>query len=151
MSGLCDRLNLPTPDDVRRLRPVVQKGQTKTRAQEKDEAEKADEQALEKWRAACRRRDRHRCRVCGRKVDVTLKRIPRQATTHHIEPRSNRALRYDRRNGLTCCLEPCHDQLQRRELVIVQAKEHLFTLEPDGKLYWNADEPMTFKRPEELK
>jgi hypothetical protein len=141
---------VPDAEDVQHLRPLKQKHEMKTRAQEAAEAEKEDEKALEKWRLACRTRDKGKCRVCGRKVIVTLKRIPKQATTHHIEGRANRALRHDQRNGLTCCLEPCHDLLQRRELVIVQDKAHLFTLEPSGKHFWNADHPMEFKRPEDL-
>jgi hypothetical protein len=149
MGGWLDRLDLPDLEDVQKLRPLKQKHETKTRAQEAAEAEKEDDKALEKWRIACRKRDRNRCRVCGRKVEVTLKRIPKRAECHHIEPRANKALRHDVRNGLTVHLS-CHELLQRRELVIVQDKAHLFTLEPNGKVFWNADHPMEFKRPEDL-
>lgn len=147
--GFLDNLDLPDLDDARRLRPLKQKHETKTRAQEKAEKDKDDEAALAQWRSACRRRDRNRCRVCGRKVVVTLEHTTKRAECHHIEPRANKALRHDRRNGLTVHLG-CHELLQRRELVIVQDKAHLFTLEPNGKHYWNADQPMEFRRPDEL-
>lgn len=148
--GLLDHLDLPDLEEARKLRPLKQKHETKTRAQVAIEAEKDDDKALEKWRLACRRRDRNRCRVCGKKVEVTLKRIPRQATTHHIEGRANKALRYDRRNGLTVHLS-CHALLQRRELVIVQQDALRFQLEPGGRRFWNADEHLDFKRPDEVK
>lgn len=141
---------VPDAEDVPDLRPLKQKHEVKTRAEEAKAAEREDDKALEKWRLACRLRDKGKCRVCGRKVDVTLKRIPKRAECHHIERREFKPLRYDRRNGLTVHLEPCHDLLTRHELVIVQDKKHLFQLEPGGKLYWNADHPMEFKRPEEL-
>jgi hypothetical protein len=75
------------------------------------------------WRNCCRRvdaRDKYRCRVCGRHTRKTLELVPERAEHHHLIPRSVAPQhKYESWNVILVCHSPCHQQLQRHELVAV--------------------------------
>lgn len=53
-----------------------------------------------KWAKECRRRDKYRCQMCGRR--------PRRVTVHHIFPfHSHPELRSEPKNGVSLCYQ-CH-------------------------------------------
>lgn len=146
MAGWMDRLGIDA-EDVQHLRPLKQKHEMKTRLDEKDAKDKTDDRELEAWRRAVRHRDEMKCRVCRKKLRVSLELVKNRAECHHIKGRADKAVRYDVRNGLLCCPK-CHGLLEHNELVIVGQKKDLFTV--DGARYINADCDLEFKRPEDL-
>jgi hypothetical protein len=76
----------------------------KTRLEEKIEARpltKMDEKA---FKAAVWRRDRHRCRCCGRKVEQVLGRVPERGEVNHIHGRTG-DLRFEVRAAILMCLK----------------------------------------------
>jgi hypothetical protein len=111
------------------------------KAEQKAE-QKADAKALFNWRKAIWKRDKDRCRCCGKLVSRTLEALPSRGECHHIAGREDKAVRYDPRNGVLVCLSPCHERLTRRELFILGSAKRLFTVK--GKQYLNADGPLSF-------
>ena len=135
-------LNLPTLAEMRAQPKAVPKG--KPRVDVKAAVDKLDARLLDIWRNKVFRRDKHRCRCCGRKVIRTLNLVPNRAEAHHLEGRAMLALRHDRRNGLTLCLSPCHRRVTGNvndKLIVVGSK--FFKI--DGVRYIDGDRPVTFK------
>lgn len=132
--------DLPTLEEGKALRSNAK---PQKRIVEKAQKRASDEKALDEWRRQVRHRDRMRCRVCGRKVIVTLELVKNRAECHHIIGRAHRPTRTDRRNGLLCC-PGCHEKLQHRDLVVVADSRHTFTLDETGRVYINADFPVEF-------
>lgn len=130
---------LPTPEQAfrDRLRDRgfgLPKGPTRLDA--KEAKDKIDEKELDAWRTKVYTRDRYRCRVCKRKVSRSIELKPDQAHGHHIVSRKFKPLRYDRRNGVTCCPR-CHEDIERNRVVIIGKAADMFVL--DGKSYLNGD------------
>jgi len=81
------------------------KGSTKLeRAIATKAARLKDRKALEVWARAVKTRDRWRDQKTGKIVRSTRRLDPDRAEAHHIEPKENRATRYDIRNGITLSL-----------------------------------------------
>jgi hypothetical protein len=138
------RLNLPTLAELQQTRRAPQRPTRKL--VEKTAKAKDDKAQLEAWRRKVRDRDEMKCRVCQRKVIVTLELVANRAECHHIVGRAFKALRYDRRNGLLVCLDPCHRKLTTHDLVIVGQAKDMFEIEPGGRRYLNADRDLQFVR-----
>lgn len=103
---------LPTLADVQAARfgKPIPKG--KTRLQETIEARpltKVDEKA---FKAEVWKRDRNRCRCCGRKVLKTMARVPERGDVHHVNKRGG-PLRFESRGALLLCLQ-CHEKVTGR-------------------------------------
>lgn len=116
----------------------------KTRAEMKDAANKADENALNIWRVRIFQRDGGKCRCCGRKVKKTLENIPLRAEAHHLVSRKDHALRYDVRNGILLCQVPCHHGVTIGKIGIAQPARLMFSFE--GKSYIDGSEPVEWIR-----
>jgi hypothetical protein len=81
------------------------KGSTKLdRAVAKKGARLTDIKLLRAWALAVKIRDHWKDRKTGVRVLSTRSLDPLRAEAHHIEPKSNRATRYDVRNGVTLSL-----------------------------------------------
>lgn len=61
----------------------------------------ADKKKLDVWANAVKNRDQWKDRKTGVIVRRTRQLDPLRAEAHHIEPKGNRATRYDVRNGIT--------------------------------------------------
>jgi hypothetical protein len=72
---------------------------------------------LRVWAKAVKDRDQWRDRRTGQRVLSTRQLDPRRAEAHHIEPKDNRATRYDVRNGI-CLSYATHDAVERHQLTI---------------------------------
>lgn len=123
--GICDRLNLPTPDQARALRPLKQKHELPSkmdRAEAKKKAAALDERKLAAWAKKVKERDEWKDRYTGRKVKSVRETLtvthPDAGHAHHVEPRENEDTRYDVRNGL-CLSAKTHDLVERNKLRIV--------------------------------
>lgn len=124
-----------------RPRCAVQKWAVPTRLDEKTEKDKADVGKLEAWKRKVYAFAKYRCLACGIAVIRTLKLVANRAEAHHIERRSNKATRYDERNGACLCLT-CHGKVTRSELRIVGTR--FFTLEDSRRRYIDATAPLRF-------
>lgn len=124
-----------------RPRMAVPKYAAVSPSQKADTARKADEKALQTWRRAVRKRDRKACRCCGRLVSSALTVAPERRECHHIAPRGDASVRYDRRNGLQTCLG-CHERIERGQVHLVQKAALNFKV--DGKTYINGDKAIRF-------
>jgi 5-methylcytosine-specific restriction endonuclease McrA len=95
------------------------------------------------FRASVWRRDRNRCRSCGRKVLKTLALVPERGEVHHIHSRVG-DLRHDARAAILVCKQ-CHERItgrvNRHRLVIEPTQTFLIQ---QGR-FINADFPVTFK------
>jgi len=135
--------DLPTLADVqadRKGKPLWKS--SVTRLDVKVAAEKDDRGALERWRRAVRTRDRGRCRVCGKKVKVTLALDPLRAEVHHLVSRADKAVKFDLRNAVLVCYRD-HKRLTAHKLHAIGTAAMLFT-GPNGKSYLNANCALTF-------
>lgn len=110
-------------------------------SQKADADRKADEKALSTWRRAVQRRDGTVCRCCKRRVSSALTVAPERRECHHIAPRADAAVRYDRRNGLLLCLAD-HERIERGQLHLVQKAALMFRI--GTKVYINGDKDVKF-------
>lgn len=80
----------------------------KKRRRKKPTVARVRRATLALWSQAVRARANHRCEICGC-VDgsVNLKGNPRRLNAHHVEDRSNHALRFSYQNGVALC-PSCH-------------------------------------------
>lgn len=101
----------------------------------------ADKKALDAWAFAVKDRDRWQDRKTGKRVLRTRQLDPMRGEAHHIEPKSNRALRYDIRNGLTLSLQS-HEDVEHHRVRIEGTV--FFTIR--GCRYINANFPVIFVR-----
>lgn len=72
--------DLPTLET--RPKPNLQKGPT--RLEEKMAAKPDDKKAEEQFKQKVRKRDRMKCRCCGREVVITMALVPERAEVHHL-------------------------------------------------------------------
>lgn len=141
--GLAD---LMTMDQVRAARAGKPLWKSSVlRMDEKAAVEKVDAKFLAQWRAAVRRRDRGRCRVCGIKTVQTLELDPKRGEAHHIVSRTCQVTRYDVRNGLHTCLR-CHSRFKARKLFVTGKASQMFKvgLGITAKSYLDASYPLEF-------
>ena len=75
------------------------------RAIDRKAARLLDATKLRKWASAVKDRDQWRDRKSGVKVRSPRDLDPLRAEAHHLEPKSNKLLRYDIRNGITLSFE----------------------------------------------
>ncbi len=103
-------LNLPTLASQRAQPQACPKGKSRL---ETTQAEKkltvVDERA---FKAEVLKRDRGRCRMCGRKVLKALARIPERAEVHHLHGRLG-DLRFEARAAILVDCQ-CHEKLTGR-------------------------------------
>lgn len=111
------------------------------RAIAKKAARLLDKRKLEVWARAVKERDQWKDRKTGVKVRSTRQLDPLRAEAHHIEPRSNRAVRYDVRNGLCLAFETHFDVEHFRYRIEGTA---FFTVA--GCRYIDGTYPVTFVR-----
>jgi hypothetical protein len=134
----------PTLVDRQRERYAKAKGADKSRREVN--ADKAKDEAKDeaRWKKQLRKRDGDECRWCHRKLVDCLDRLPERRECHHVSGKVVRAIRWDRRNGLTLC-GSCHDRVTGKvaEKFLIHSR-HTFTV--DGIQYINADKPVRFKR-----
>lgn len=118
------------------------KGSTKlTRAIASKAARLADVKLLRVWARAVKDRDQWKDRKTGAIVRSTRQLDPLRAEAHHIEPKSNRALRYDVRNGV-CLSLATHEAVELHQLRIVGTV--FFVV--GGRSYINATFAVTFEK-----
>lgn len=121
MPGICSRLNLPTPEEARSLRPLKQKHEQPSQLDVKTAKAKDDKAAEKKWRAAVWNRDKGKSRFSGKKVKATMALDPMRGERHHIVGKADRRVRWDPRNALLLELE-IHQKVERNEIKIVGTK-----------------------------
>ena len=88
------------------------------RAIAKKQTRARDAQRLRVWATAVKIRDRWRDRHTGRRVFASRQLHPDRAEAHHIVSKTDRAVRYDVRNGLTLSLST-HTAVELHRLRIV--------------------------------
>jgi hypothetical protein len=136
--------DLQTLAQVQSRRRATPKHEMTGRVEEKA-ATDVDEKKLEK---ACLKtiwhRDKHRCRVCGCKVEKSLERTPRRGEGHHIAGRADRAVRFDPRSRLLVCALD-HERLELNKLFILATAKQMFVCEENRKSYINADKKLKFQ------
>ena len=95
------------------------------------------------FKKTVRERDRMRCRKCGRKVIVTLARVPERAECHHLHGRVG-DLQFEDRCAICLC-SACHELCTGRvnEKWIVVAKKSWLL---HGQKVMDARGPLTFER-----
>lgn len=135
-------MNLPTPEDVYRMRKGSPISKGKTRLQEVVEARPLTKVTDKDFKHEVWIRDKNRCRCCGRKVLKTISRVPERGEVHHIHGRRG-DLRFEPRAALLLCLSD-HERVTGKvndKLHIVASK----TFELKGETYTDARQPVTFK------
>ena len=141
--GNLDHLHLPTPEDMyemRRGKPLL-KGPTRL---EKTIAERPLTKVDEKtFKAEVWKRDKNRCRSCGRKVQKVMGRVPERGEVNHIHGRTG-DLRFEVRAAILMCLQ-CHERftgrVNERRLTIVASK----TFTTRQGTFTDATYPVEFK------
>ena len=136
-------VKIPTMAEVAEMRrgKPIPKGKSRLEATiEARPLTKVDDKA---FKAAVWRRDRNRCRWCGRKVERVLGRVPERGEVHHIHGRRG-DLRFEPRTAILLCLRD-HERVTGRvseKWVIAPTK----TLTIGGQVYTDARHPVTFLR-----
>jgi hypothetical protein len=115
-----------------------------SRVEMKDDDRAIDKEKLDKFKQVVWLRDKGRCRKCGVKVLKTLTLTAKRGEVNHVAGRSDRAVRYDPRNGILLCNSPCHEQVTGAVNVKVVIVGTVF-FEVSGTRYINAAKPVTFK------
>ena len=107
---------------------------------------KEDAKRLSAWRQVVYLRDEGKCRCCGCatiKLRVGIL-FAQRAECHHVEPRVNRATRYETRNGLLLCYS-CHSRVTGK----VNNKHHIkgtaWFFGTDGRRYVNCNHKVYFE------
>jgi hypothetical protein len=107
--GLSDLPTLAQVEAARRGKPIL-KGKTRLeQTMDEKPLTRVDEKA---FRAAVYQRDGSHCRCCGRKVLVTMGRIPERREIHHLHGRVG-DLRFEPRAAIVACCQ-CHERLTGR-------------------------------------
>lgn len=109
------------------------------RAKTNAKADRTDANNLDVWKKSVRLREKGRSRLTGKLLEVTLAPIPDRGEAHHIKSRTDKRVRYDRRNGVYLSLVE-HDRAGRGLLRI----EGTQFFEIDGQRYIDADELLRF-------
>jgi hypothetical protein len=100
MGRLAELQTLADVQSVRRAQRKDQLGTTLDRAIASKAARLLDAQKLRDWARAVKVRDQWKDRKTGVTVRSTRQLDPLRAESHHIVEKSDRAVRYDVRNGL---------------------------------------------------
>jgi hypothetical protein len=108
--------SLPTDTDEPRAMPKV--GSKLDRAIANKAARLLDAKQLRAWASAVKDRDRWVDRRTGVKVFSTRTLDPLRAEAHHVVSKTDRAVRYDVRNGI-CLSFATHFLVERNRLRIV--------------------------------
>lgn len=95
------------------------------------------------FKAIVRKRDKLRCRKCGRKVIVQMARDPSRAEVHHLHGRLG-DFRFDDRFALLACME-CHEQLTGKVNTKFITVGTVF-IEIKGQPCIDARQPVKFER-----
>jgi len=132
---------LPSAAEVNAKPHATPKHAMTTRLHVKAAKDKDDEKKLEQWKKDVGIRDKWTCRVCGIKTVKTMELDPKRGEAHHIAGRADKAVRYDVRNGLHCCLA-CHQKFTLGKLFISQIAKFLFKV--GQKTYINGSKQVTF-------
>jgi hypothetical protein len=123
-------------------RLTFKKGSTRLdRAIASKAARLLDVQKLRVWAKAVKDRDRWTDRNTGRRVLSTRQLDPLRAEAHHIEPKDNKATRYDVRNGVTLSFDT-HERVEHHQLRI----EGTVYFRVKGARYIDATFPVFFVR-----
>lgn len=101
--------NLPTLAEVQAARAGHPMPKGKSRLEVREAADKLTVVDDKTFRLTVCKRDGYRCRVCGRKVIVTLRRERLRAEVHHLHGRTG-DLRFDDRFAVCVCLAD-HERL----------------------------------------
>lgn len=121
--------------------PKAQLETTLDRAIANKAARLLDAAKLRTWAAAVKTRDEWKDRKTGVKVRSTRTLDPLRAEAHHIEPRANKATRYDVRNGVTLAFEN-HFKVERGDYRIEGTK----WFRKAGQTYIDGTAPVYFVR-----
>lgn len=100
-----------------------------------------DQKKLRAWAYAVKDRDKWTDRKTGVRVLRTRQLDPLRAEAHHIEPRENKATRYDVRNGL-CLSFATHYLIETNQLRIAGTQ----FFRTGGSTYIDATFPVLFVR-----
>lgn len=101
----------------------------------------ADRKALRAWAAAVKARDGFRDRYTGQRLRLTPDLDPLRAEAHHVVSRSDRAVRFDIRNGITLSFA-MHAKVERGDYRI----EGTAWFRIKGATYIDASFPVVFVR-----
>lgn len=137
--------DLLTPEQAAAIRGLEK---TVDRCARKRSSDREDKRKLEVWRDGVWDRDKSKCRCCGADV-VRNFYSPRRGECHHIAGRRIRPLRWDVRNGVLLCADPCHLRATGTigvKVTIAQADIHRFELVVGGHRYIDATHPLEFIR-----
>ena len=115
-----------------------------SRLRAKADKDTDDAKRLREWRRHISARDEGKCRCCG----VLTIRVgwlhPRRAECHHVEPRANRALRFETRNGLLLC-RGCHERVTGKVNDKLTIRGTAWFFGQDMLRYIDADRPVLFE------
>lgn len=113
-----------------------------SRLEQKILRERAEFLQREHWKRAVWDRDEGKCRSCGVRCVKVRELHPRRGECHHVEPRANRATRWNLRNGLLVCAG-CHQRITGavNDKLVIQG-DHYFTV--GGQRYLDASWPVRF-------
>lgn len=100
-----------------------------------------DAKKLRDWALAVKDRDLWKDRKTGVRVRRTRDLDPLRGEAHHIEPKSNKATRYDIRNGVTLAYQT-HFDVEHFKYRI----EGTVFFRKDGATYIDGTHPVTFVR-----
>lgn len=130
LESLSDRPRMAMPKGKSRLEERV----------EKKPLTVVDEKA---FKATVWKRDRDRCRCCGRKVRKCLERVPERGEVNHIHGRIG-DLRFEDRSAILLCCS-CHEKVTGRvnEKVVIEATK---TFKIRDKEYTDARSPVVFRK-----
>lgn len=132
---------LPTLTELQATPRATPKPTTLERAIANKAKRLADARQLRQWALAVKHRDGWTCRKTGMRLRRCLALDPLRAESHHVEPRANKAVRFDVRNGLTLSYL-LHAQVERGDYRI----EGTVFFRKGGATYINANFPVIFVR-----
>lgn len=124
---------------MRKGKPIA-KGPTRLEDTVKDR--KLTTVTAKDFKLAVWKRDKNRCRCCGRKVQKILDRVPERGEVHHCHGRTG-DLRFEDKCALLLCAT-CHERVTGKvndKLVIVPTK----FIEIRGEKYTDARAMVTFR------
>lgn len=135
---------LPTLAELQATPRATPKHQLETKLDRAIAAKAArleDARRLREWARAVKDRDKWKDRKTGVRVRRCLELDPLRAEAHHIEPKSNRATRYDVRNGI-CLSYEMHAKVERGDYRI----DGTAWFTKNGVRYIDGTAPVTFVR-----
>lgn len=131
-----ERLSLPVP---------CPKG--KSRLETRMDAKPLTKVTDKQFKAGVWRRDRNRCRCCGRKVERMMDRLPERGEVHHLYGRLG-DLRFEVKGAILTCLR-CHERLTGRvneKWVVIPLLEKASRFIANETVYIDAASDLSFQR-----